>query len=506
MSVPDVPERARLHQSLGRHVPVGGEPAPVGELPPRLLASWQRSQEYGVPLDDVEPIFAGTPEPDSLFFECGKEVLGALHRTLSGEPISLMLTDPDGLVLNRLCGDPGLVRALDAVHLAPGFAYSERAAGTNGLGLALADRAPTLVRADEHYALSLCTYTCAAAPVFDPLTGRLEGCVNLTTWSQSSNDLLLALAQSAAANTSALMLARAQGARPRPGPRGEVFRVEAPQLEPAAGTVRSLSAAWDDALSQAERALSAGRVVAAIGEPGSGRTTVLAQAERRVRPRGRILAASAPAPQDVDVWLSLWLPELGKPHTAVVARDVDALPVWVAERLRESLTQARRSAAAGGVPFALTAAGYDDIPAPLAALVETIVQVPPLRERRSDILPLARHLAHRVRGRDVDFTPAAASALQDCGWPGNVRQLARVVRDAACRADVVDLCHLPPELLAHSNHRLTRIEAFERDELVRVLTRPGVTLRDAAAELGMSRATVYRKLAHYGIRIPRIGR
>ena len=40
---------------------------------------------------------------------------------------------------------------------------------------------------------------------------------------------------------------------------------------------------------------------------------------------------------------------------------------------------------------------------------------------------------------------------------------------------------------------MSRIETFERDEIVRVLTRPGVTMPDAALELGMSRATIYRK-------------
>ena len=67
------------------------------------------------------------------------------------EPICLMLTDADGLVLNRLCGDSAISASLDAVHLAPGFGYAERTAGTNGLGLALADRVPTVVRAEEHY-------------------------------------------------------------------------------------------------------------------------------------------------------------------------------------------------------------------------------------------------------------------------------------------------------------------------------------------------------------------
>ncbi|MBB6564556.1 GAF domain-containing protein [Kribbella sandramycini] len=461
----------------------------------RLQASWQRSQEYGVSVEEVEPVFAGTFDQESLFFQCGREVLTDLHKTLAAEPISLMLTDADGLVLNRLSGDHSLLRALDAVHLAPGFAYSERETGTNGLGLALADRAPTLVRAEEHYAQSLCTYTCAAVPVLDPLTGRLEGSVNLTTWYKSSSELLLALAQSAASNTTALMLARSQGRSPRPAPRGEVFRVESARLEPGSGTLRSLSTAWTGALTLTKQAFAAGRVVAAVGEAGSGRATLLAQGERETRPRERILAASPPAPQDVEAWLSLWTPELGKPHTAVVLCDVDVLPAWVAERLRDLIHSVQ-----GPVPFSMTAERFEDIPAALAALVDTVVPVPPLRDRSGDVLPLARYAARRARGRDVEFTAAAQRALTDYAWPGNVEQLHRVVKVVAGRTDVIDVRHLPGELRSGPSHRLSSIERFERDEIIRVLGRPGVSMKDAADELGMSRATIYRKIAQYGIR------
>src|SRR6478752_5774584 len=230
-----LPERLKLHQIQGGedlHGPAG--------VAGRLLASWQRSEDYGISLEAVEPVFTGTERlgvEDDLFFQCGNEVLTDLHRTLSGEPVSMMLTDADGVVLSRLSGDRQLLAALDQVYLAPGFAYAERDVGTNGLGLALADRAPILVRADQHYAQNLNTFTCAAVPVLDPGTGRVEGSVNLTTWSQSSSDLLLALARSAASNTAALMLARAGGRMPRPTPRGQVFRVEVPRLEPASGTL-----------------------------------------------------------------------------------------------------------------------------------------------------------------------------------------------------------------------------------------------------------------------------
>jgi transcriptional regulator of acetoin/glycerol metabolism len=486
----DLPERVRLARLQNPEAPA---------VPGRLLASWQRSEEYGVPQESVEPVFTGTDNLGSLFVECGNEVLLDLHRTLAGEPVSMMLTDSDGVVLSRMSGDHSLLRALDDVHLAPGFAYSERDVGTNGLGLALADRAPTLVRADQHYAMSLCTFTCAAVPVLDAATGRLEGCVNLTTWSQSSSDLLLALARSAASNTAALMLARSNGRRPRQTPRGQVFRVEVPRLEPGSGTLHQLSEVWNSAVGLAERAMSEGRIVAAIGEPGVGRSTLLAQAARHTYPRDRILSASAPGSSDIQTWLGLWAPELGKEHTAVVVRDVDTLPTWVADQLRDLVVRSRREAM---VPFAVTAERFEDIPTALAGLIDTIVEVPSLRDRPYDVLPLAAHIAKRARGRDVVISPAACRALQSYGWPGNVDQLARVVAHAANRTDVIDVGSLPPEVLAGPSRHLSRIEAFERGEIIRVLSDAGgLTMVEAARELGMSRATLYRKISQYGIRV-----
>lgn len=68
---------------------------------------------------------------------------------------------------------------------------------------------------------------------------------------------------------------------------------------------------------------------------------------------------------------------------------------------------------------------------------------------------------------------------------------------------MIDVRHLPADVVSRSSRRLSRIEAFERDEIVRVLSRPGTSMRDAVQELGMSRATIYRKLAQYDIHLPR---
>ena len=158
---------------------------------------------------------------------------------------------------------------------------------------------------------------------------------------------------------------------------------------------------------------------------------------------------------------------------------------------------------AEGVPFCLTAERFEDLPLALQSLVDTVVEVPALRDRPDDAPVIARHVARRVRGREVGLTPAAERALHDHSWPGNVAELVAAVRHAATRADVVDVGHLPPDVLAGTSRRLSRIESFERDEIIRVLTGPGVTMREAAEQLGMSRATIYRKIAQYDIHVPR---
>ncbi|MGK5115015.1 helix-turn-helix domain-containing protein [Geodermatophilus sp. CPCC 205506] len=468
---------------------------------PRLRASWRRSEQYGVSPDAVSPVFTGSLDTGSLLHACATQVLTGLQSTIPGEPVSLMVADRDGLVLARLCSDPGIRRSLDRVHLAPGFSYAERNAGTNGLGLSLADRAPSLVRAADHYCTELRGFTCAAAPVLDQVTGELAGSINLTTWSDSSSELLLALAQAAADATSALMLVRSTGRVVRPAPRGELVHVVGEHLLPEVGDP-CVSAGWRAAVAAAEAATAAGRLLAVVGEAGAGRSTLAALVRRRLSPRTRILHARAPEAADVAPWLELWTPELRAPDVCVVVSGVEDLPAWAAGELAAILSQVHR-AGGGPPPVALTAPDFTGVPEQLAPLVDAVVEVPPLRQRAEDVLPLAHLLAHAERRRPVAFTPRAARALTGCAWPGNVRQLRRVVREAVARADVVDLHHLAPEVLDGGGRALTRLERLERDEIVRVLTEPGTTLTRAAEELGIGRATLYRKIAQYRITVPR---
>jgi sigma-54 dependent transcriptional regulator, acetoin dehydrogenase operon transcriptional activator AcoR len=81
-------------------------------------------------------------------------------------------------------------------------------------------------------------------------------------------------------------------------------------------------------------------------------------------------------------------------------------------------------------------------------------------------------------------------------------ELFQIIHAAALRTETIGLQHLPASLIGRPGPQLTRIETVERDEIIGCLTRPGITVTAAAAELGVSRATVYRRMARLGISLP----
>jgi hypothetical protein len=463
--------------------------------PRRLRASWQRSRTYGVSPDRVQPVFVGSIATDDLLYECGSEVLRGLASTVSGEPISFMVTDADGLVLLRLSEDHTILRDLDRVHLAPGFQFGEQTVGTNGLALALADRAPALVRGGEHYCSELRGYTCAAVPVLGP-HGDLVGSINLTTWSDASSDLLLALAQAAAGTTAAMMRVRATGLATAPVPRGERFRVMW-QGPPAGRPDVCRSRAWRAAVDQATRGLAAGGVVALVGEPGVGKTAAATLALRSARPGHRVVRAPLRGTEHAEEWLARWLPELAQPATSLLVSGLKHAPAWAAHELSAAV-----AAMGAPAPLIVCAEDFDAVPPQVMALVSTVVEVAPLRYRADDIMALAHLFAANERRREVSFSPEAEAALLAYDWPGNAGELSRVVRAAAARSDRIGLPHLDADVFAGARSRLTRLERLECDEIVRCLTQPGVTMGEAATTLGLSRATLYRKVRHYRINLP----
>ncbi len=136
--------------------------------------------------------------------------------------------------------------------------------------------------------------------------------------------------------------------------------------------------------------------------------------------------------------------------------------------------------------------------------------VPPLRERREDILPLARVLlasaARRAKSKVTSFTPRAIEQLQRYPWPGNVRELENALERAAVLATGarVDVGDLPSEIgdavtSAWTPGDKRSLADVERDYILAVLKANDGNRTKTAAQLAIAPATLYRKLAAYGV-------
>jgi transcriptional regulator with PAS, ATPase and Fis domain len=140
------------------------------------------------------------------------------------------------------------------------------------------------------------------------------------------------------------------------------------------------------------------------------------------------------------------------------------------------------------------------------------VYLPPLRERREDIIPLATAFLKRFAAQAnrviTGFSPQAAEAMRRFDWPGNVRQLQNEVQRAVLMSegkviDVPDLAINVESIAADSggeaNANLTLMEAMERNTILQVLKETRGNKLETAKRLGIGRQTLYNKIKAYAI-------
>jgi two-component system NtrC family response regulator len=143
-----------------------------------------------------------------------------------------------------------------------------------------------------------------------------------------------------------------------------------------------------------------------------------------------------------------------------------------------------------------------------------VIQIPPLRDRGEDVLVLAKSLLDRYSGETgkkiAGFERAAIEAIKSYGWPGNVRELENRVKRAVIMAESKRMTPADLELDSpyekyHGKGLREAREALEREIIERALARNKGNVTRTAAELGVSRPTLYELIERYGLGKPTEG-
>jgi NtrC-family two-component system response regulator AlgB len=137
------------------------------------------------------------------------------------------------------------------------------------------------------------------------------------------------------------------------------------------------------------------------------------------------------------------------------------------------------------------------------------VTLPPLRERRSDILPLAEHLLQffaRQTGKPITgFTEESKAAFLRCSWPGNVRELRNAIERGVILASgpLIGLADMPSQVGSPPRAGIevggrVSLDQLEAEHIRRVLA-IAATIEEASEVLGIDPSTLYRKRKRYGL-------
>ena len=594
-SVPMHTTRDRLAEARDQFL--AAEPVDQTVVRKPILASWWRSRQWHVAADHIDLSYLHDPDLEGTLARSADPVLRHLHEQLDGQPISIILTDADGVVLTRLTADHDLERHLDGVMLAPGFSYAEERVGTNGIGTALEAGGPAHVFGHEHYAEHLEGLACAGVPIHDPVSGKTVGVIDLTCWRKDADPLLISLVKSTADQiTQALMAAgsrrdyhllqeylkacrRTGGivlalgndvvmlndharrvldpgdqsalighatealASGSPGavtvnlPSGVAARmfchriagdspiadgvvhvklaspvavagaVEIPAQKTAMylpGLVGS-GVLWLRACREAEALYDASEWMTLEGESGVGKLALARAVHQRRNPAApfHVLDAEEAGPGAQD-WAAKTRSELLDGAGMLVIRHVDVLNARQMHALACALQEARAAKRQEELRVAITL-NRKQASADLTKLLrffQGTVELPPLRHHVEDLHELVPFFLARLsqQGR-LTCSPEAMQLLLRHNWPGNAEQLWQVLKQVVQRrrAGVIMPRDLPPECWTVSRRLLSPLESIERDAIVQSLQDHDGNKVRAAEALGMSRATIYRKIHEYGI-------
>lgn len=141
------------------------------------------------------------------------------------------------------------------------------------------------------------------------------------------------------------------------------------------------------------------------------------------------------------------------------------------------------------------------------------IEMPPLRDRKSDIMPIAQHyleqFSRKYGGKRRSFTGAAEKALLEYAWPGNVRALRHAVERAVILAptEAIEPHDLQLDYTSETSREppaasiptILNLDQLEKETILKALRKHGFNISRAANELGLTRASLYRRMEKHDI-------
>ena len=342
----------------------------------------------------------------------------------------------------------------------------------------------------------------------------------------------------------ATLLRQLEAEAKRLGKRVELLESD-PRLRPDLSWIRTESPTMRRLADQVESASATGATVLLLGESGTGKSLVARILHRlSARMLGRFLDFICAAIPEGMVESELFGHARGAftgagreraglfeeaPGGTILLDEVAELPPELQVKLLSVLEQHRVRRVGENrdraVDVRIIAATNADLGAAVRAgrfredlfyrLNVITLTIPPLRQRREDILPLARRflseLAHETNRRTPSLSAAVEQALLGHSWPGNVRELRNVVERSLLLKSgggAIELRDLPPlQVLAPRGipgglpdaPLGDAVRDYERGMIVAALDRAGGVVAKAADLLGISRTNLHNKLAKHGL-------
>jgi transcriptional regulator of acetoin/glycerol metabolism len=176
---------------------------PGDDMATMIAISHRRSEQFGLNPDsrpDFTPA-SGTElshlvEQNRLLYSHAVPAMETLYQQIANTHNMVLLTDAQGVIVHSL-GDADFLEKANRVALTPGVAWSEESKGTNAIGTAIAERAPTTVHADQHFLSANHFLTCSAAPITDH-RGNVVGVLDVSGDRRSFHKHTMALVRMSA--------------------------------------------------------------------------------------------------------------------------------------------------------------------------------------------------------------------------------------------------------------------------------------------------------------------